>query len=257
VGALQLDCSTQESVENRVARALALIDELAPTHDLLVLPELWNTGAFDLDACREYAQDLDGPLPSALSAKAREHGIWLHGGSLCEKTSNGALHNTSVLFDPQGELAAYYRKIHVFTYGGEHQTMTPGSSLVMVETPLGLTGLATCYDLRFPEQFRAMTEAGAESFLVASGWPNVRIAHWDALITARAIENQAWIVACNEVGTQHGLKLGGHSTIVDPLGVVHARGGDSQECVSHVCDPESGHQWRADFPALADIVDFH
>lgn len=257
VGAIQLNCSTEESVEERVARALTLIDEAAPTHDLLVLPELWNTGAFDLDSSRLHAQPLDGPLPTALSDKARDHGIWLHGGSFCEVDSEGRLHNTSVLFDPSGELAAYYRKIHVFTYGGEHRTMTPGASLVMVETPLGLTGLATCYDLRFPEQFRAMAEAGTEAFLIASGWPSVRIAHWDALIPARAIENQAWFIACNEVGNQHGLQLGGHSLIVDPQGQVSARGGESEEVVSHSCDPAVGETWRAEFPALDDIVHFH
>lgn len=257
MGALQLDCSTNERVEDRVKRALALIDEVAAHHDVLVLPELWNVGAFDLEASRAHAQALDGPLPTALSDKAREHELWLHGGSFCEVTSDGHLHNTSVLFDPHGDLAAYYRKIHVFTYGGEHQTMTPGHSLVMVETPLGLTGLATCYDLRFPEQFRAMAEAGAESFLVASGWPSVRIPHWDALVVARAIENQAWVVACNEVGDQHGLSLGGHSTIVDPQGVVQARGGETEECISHSCDRELGRQWRSDFPALDDIVSFH
>ncbi len=257
VGAVQLDCSTTEGMQDRVARALGLIDELAGNHDILVLPELWNVGAFDLAASREHAQPIDGPLPTALSEKARQNGVWLHGGSFCEVAADGSLHNTSVLFDPNGDLAAYYRKIHVFTYGGEDQTMTAGNSLVMVETPLGLTGLATCYDLRFPEQFRAMTEAGAEAFLIASGWPTVRIAHWDALVTARAIENQAWVVACNEVGNQNGLQLGGHSVIVDPQGVVHARGGDTEECVSHACDREPGQQWRAEFPALNDIVSFH
>ena len=113
VAVLQIDCSTSESVPNRVERVLDLIDRRAVDCDFMVLPELWNVGAFDLEASREHAQPIDGPLPTALALKASKHGIWLHGGSFCERDVD-ALHNTSVLFNPLGELAAYYRKVHVF-----------------------------------------------------------------------------------------------------------------------------------------------
>lgn len=252
---LQVDCSTSESVAHRVERVLGLVEREAPGTEVMVLPELWNITAFDLASAAEHAQPLDGPLTTALSTLARKHTLWLHGGSFCEKDGD-LLHNTSVLFDPSGELVAYYRKIHVFTYAGEHETMTPGSDLVVVGTPLGPTGLATCYDLRFPEMFRAMTQGGAEAFLIASGWPSSRIAHWDALLPARAIENQAWVVACNQVGDQKGLVLGGHSAVIDPTGVTVARGGDGQQVLRADADPDVGRRWRADFPALDDIVEF-
>ena len=256
IGVLQLDCSTSESVAHRVERVLAEVDREAANADLLLLPELWNSAAFDLSAAREHAQPLDGPLPTALATLAKKHGTWIHGGSFCEIDSDGNLHNTSVVFNPAGELAASYRKVHVFTYAREQDTMTPGSELVMVETPLGLTGLATCYDLRFPEMFRAMTQRGAEAFLIPSGWPTARITQWDALLPARAIEDQAWVVACNQAGVQNGMELGGHSAVIDPMGRVLSQG-DSHAVVLRVdVDLNVGRTWRAEFPALNDIVEF-
>jgi predicted amidohydrolase len=252
---LQIDCSTSESVAHRVERVLSLIEREAPGTDLMVLPELWHITAFDLAAARAHAQPLDGPLVGALATLARTHAIWLHGGSFCERDGD-LLHNTSVLFDPSGQLVAFYRKIHVFTYAGEHETMAPGTELVVVETPLGLTGIATCYDLRFPEMFRAMTQAGAEAFLISSGWPTKRIGHWDALLPARAIENQAWVVASNQVGDQNGLALGGHSVVIDPLGTTVAHGGEGEQIIRASVDPDVGRTWRSEFPALRDIVEF-
>lgn len=252
---LQVDCSTSEGVAQRIERVLGLIEREAHGTDLMVLPELWNITAFDLASARDHAQALDGPLPTALATLARKHGIWLHGGSFCERAGD-LLHNTSVLFDPSGELVAFYRKIHVFTYAGEHETMAPGTELIMVDTPLGRTGMATCYDLRFPEMFRAMTQAGAEAFLITSGWPTKRIGHWDALLPARAIENQAWVVACNQVGDQNGLALGGHSVVIDPMGSTVAQGGAGAQVIRADIDPDAGPAWRSEFPALRDIVEF-
>lgn len=252
---LQIDCSTLEPLAHRVERVLGLIEREAHGTDLMVLPELWNITAFDLASARDHAQALDGPLPTALATLARKLGIWLHGGSFCERVGD-LLHNTSVLFDPSGELVAFYRKIHVFTYAGEHETMTPGTELVMIETPLGMTGIATCYDLRFPEMFRAMTQAGVGAFLIASGWPTKRIGHWDALLPARAIENQSWVVACNQVGDQNGLALGGHSAVIDPMGTALVQGGDGAQVIRADIDPDVASSWRLEFPALRDIVEF-
>ena len=254
VSALQIDSSTSESVPDRIERVLGLIDQQAGDCDFMVLPELWNAGAFELETNQEYAQPIDGALPTALAQKAREHGIWLHGGSFCEKNLD-ELHNTSVLFNPGGELAAYYRKVHVFTYAREQDTMTPGKDYVLVETPLGLTGLATCYDLRFPEMFRDMRIAGAQAFVISSGWPVPRIGQWDALLPARAVENQAWVIACNQVGAQSRHNLGGHSMIIDPLGNILARGGETETVVSAVIDIQIGEDWRSEFPAIDDLVD--
>jgi predicted amidohydrolase len=254
VALVQLDCSTAEPVTHRVTRALELVDQVAAEADLVILPELWHVGAFDVDAAREHAQAIDGPLVTALSALAAEHRVWLHGGSFCEMDTDGQHYNTSVLFAPDGELVASYRKVHLFGFdGGETVLMSGGEEIVVVDTPLGPTGLATCYDLRFPELFRALTDGGATAFLLTSGWPTPRIEHWDVLTRARAIENQAWFIACNEVGSQPGIDLGGHSVVVDPRGSVVAQAGSTAEVLFVDVDPEESGRWREEFPVLEDI----
>lgn len=256
VALIQLRCDSAEPIAERIDRAIAMVREAAPHADLVVLPELWSTCAFDLPAARDGAQPIDGSLTTSLSALAAELGIWIHGGSLAELVDEQTRHNTCTLFDPQGSLISTYRKIHLFGFAeGERTVMSGGEQLVVVDTPLGSTGLATCYDLRFPELFRALTDAGATAFLVSSGWPLSRIEHWDVLTRARAIEDQAWVIACNEVGTQgaEGIVLGGHSVVVDPRGVVIAQAGESEEILYAEIDADEPGRWRAAFPALADI----
>lgn len=254
VALIQLDCSTSEPVYERVPRAVGLIGEAAKGADLVMLPELWHVGAFDVEAAREHAQPLDGPLVGELQAMARQHGIWLHGGSFCERDGQGRHFNTSVLFAPDGSLAASYRKIHLFGFqGGETTLMTAGDELVVVDTPLGPTGLATCYDLRFPELFRALIAGGATSLLLTSGWPAPRINHWDVLLQARAIEDQMWVAACNQVGNQPGIELGGHSCVIDPRGAVVAKAGTRPEILRTTIDPTEPMRWRETFPVLDDI----
>ena len=254
VALIQLDCSTPESVHERVTRTLELIDRTAPDVDLLILPELWHVGAFDVEAARKHAQPIDGPLVTSLGALAAEHKVWLHGGSFCEVADDGQHYNTSVLFAPDGALLASYRKIHLFGFdGGETVLMSSGDELVVVDTPLGPTGLATCYDMRFPEMFRALTEGGATAILLTSGWPSPRIEHWDILTRARAIENQTWFIACNEVGVQGEFTLGGHSVVVDPKGAVVAQAGSKAEVLIVEVDPGAATAWREQFPVLFDI----
>ena len=253
VALIQLNCTSADPIYERVPHALKLIAKAATKAQFVVLPELWHVGAFDIEAAREHAQPINGPLVTDMAALAKQHGIWLHGGSFCE-VDDGSYYNTSVLFSPQGDLRATYRKIHLFGFeGGETTLMSSGEELVVVDTPLGATGLATCYDLRFPELFRALTEGGATTFVVTSGWPTPRIEHWDVLTQARAIENQAWVIACNEVGAQPGIELGGHSCVIDPKGAVVARGGGNEEIIYVEVDPELPEKWRESFPALKDI----
>lgn len=254
VALVQLDVSSSEPVPERVTRAFHLIRSAAEGADIVILPELWAVGAFEIDQLASHAQPIDGPLMTDLAALAGELGVWLHAGSFAERASDGELFNTSVLIDPNGTVAATYRKIHLFGFdGGETTVLSGGDELVVVDTPLGPTGLATCYDLRFPELFRALTEGGATAVLLTSGWPRPRISHWDVLTRARAIENQVWLVACNEVGQQGSVTLGGHSIVVDPTGDVVAEAGESAEILRAQVDPHKSQQWRAAFPVLADI----
>lgn len=254
VALIQLDCSSAEPVYERVPRALHLVREAAKTAELVVLPELWHVGAFDVDAAREHAQPINGALVTDLAALAGSLGIWLHGGSIAEIDADGRHYNTSLLFAPDGVLVASYRKIHLFGFqGGETVLMSAGDELVVVDTPIGPTGLATCYDLRFPELYRALTAGGATAMLICSGWPKARIGHWDVLTQARAIENQAWVLACNQVGQQPGIVLGGHSRVVSPQGEIVAQAQDREQILHAAIDPGLADQWRADFPVLQDI----
>jgi len=254
IALIQLDCSSAEPVHQRIPRAFHLVREAAKDAQLVVLPELWHVGAFDVDAARQHAQPIDGPLVTDLAALAGSLGIWLHGGSFAEVDVDGQHYNTSLMFAPDGALVASYRKIHLFGFqGGETVLMSAGDELVVVDTPIGPTGLATCYDLRFPELFRALTAGGATALLISSGWPRTRIGHWHVLTAARAIEDQAWVLACNEVGEQPGVVLGGHSRVISPLGEVIAQAGEQEQVLHASIDPDLASTWRSDFPVLQDI----
>ena len=255
VALLQLRCDGSEPVAERVGRALAWTREVAADADLVVLPELWHVGAFDIEAARKHAEPLDGPLVSALAEVARSTRTWIHGGSFAEVTPEGSYFNTAVLFTPDGTVAATYRKMHLFGFtGGETTLMSGGSDLVTVETPLGDTALTTCYDLRFPEMYRALVSRGATSTLITSGWPSRRISHWSTLARARAIENQMLVAACNQVGTHADTVLGGHSVIVNALGDVLAEGGADEQVVVADVDLAVTPRWREQFPVLGDRV---
>jgi len=254
IAVVQVDCSTNEPVYSRVPRVIGMVAEAARGSDMVVLPELWHVGAFDIAAAREHAQPIDGPLVVEMCAVAREHGIWLHGGSFCERSPDGQHFNTSVLITPDGAIAATYRKIHLFGFAeGERTLMSAGDEIVVVDTPLGRTGLATCYDLRFPEFFRRLMQQGATAILLTTGWPAGRIEHWDVLTRARAIENQAWVIGCNQVGAQPGIELGGHSCIVDPRGSVLDRADQRERILRSTVDPQAPTAWREAFPVLDDI----
>ena len=230
----------------------------------VVLPELWRTGPFELEATLGAAEYIDGPMVSALSTLAAELGIWLHGGSFLERARRGRegpadstqIYNTSLLFDPAGDLVASYRKRHLFGFdSGEAALIDAGDEVVVVDTPIGPTGLATCYDLRFPEHFRALMEAGAEAIIVSSGWPEVRISHWQVLCRARAIENQVNLLACNAAGVSGAVPLGGRSNVLDPWGDVLAEAGPQPTTLVAHIDPASPGRTRGEFPVLRDRRD--
>jgi predicted amidohydrolase len=253
VALLQLAVTDAEPVDARVERALAMVRDVADRADVVVLPELWHVGAFAVDLARGHAQPIDGPLVTAMSEVAAQAGLWLHGGSFAERASDGRTFNTSVLFGPDGRLLASYRKIHLFGFdGGETLLMSSGTELVTAATVLGTAGLATCYDLRFPEMFRGLVDRGAESFLIPSGWPQRRVAHWTLLNRARAVEQQAFVLGCNGSDTHAGVPMGGRSLVVDPQGEVLAEAGEDEEILFAEVDPARVTAWREAFPVLAD-----
>ncbi|MFG2573481.1 carbon-nitrogen family hydrolase [Streptomyces sp. NPDC048481] len=259
---IQIAVEEGESVESRRSRAAALVREQAGA-DLVVLPELWTTGAFAYERFADEAETLDGPTAEAMAKAASEAGVWLHAGSIPERAPSAgsraedgdALYNTSLVFSPSGELAASYRKIHRFGFDkGEAVLMAAGEDLVTVPLPETTLGVATCYDLRFPELFRALVDAGAETLVVSAGWPERRRGHWTLLARARAVENQAFVLACGTAGTHAGVPQAGHSIVVDPWGEVLAEAGAGEEVLTVDFDPARTAATREQFPALKDRV---
>ncbi len=220
--------------------------------DLIILPELWNIGFMSFDRYLPEAEGPDGPTLTRLREVARELKIHLHTGSFVEE-DGGRYYNSSYLLSPGGEILANYRKIHLFGYNSrETQLLSRGDGVVVAETELGKLGLATCYDLRFPELFRRMVEKGAEVFLVCSAWPYPRLEHWIMLNRVRALENQCFLVSSNSVGPNLGSQFVGHSMLVDPWGVILASGGDEEVILRTELDLSRVKSARERFPALAD-----
>ncbi|MCL3993018.1 MULTISPECIES: carbon-nitrogen family hydrolase [Streptomyces] len=251
---IQAAVDEREPVGSRRQRLAALVREQSGS-DLVVLPELWTTGAFAYEEFGREAEPLEGPTYEAMAKAASDAGVWLHAGSIPERDPEGPLYNTSLVFSPSGELAAAYRKIHRFGFDkGEAVLMGAGRDLVTVRLPDTTLGVATCYDLRFPELFRALVDAGAETLVIPAGWPERRRAHWTLLARARAVENQAFVLACGTAGTHAGVPQAGHSIVVDPWGEVLAEAGSGEEVLTVDIDPAKPAATREQFPALKDRV---
>ena len=250
---IQLRCTTD--VEANLQAAETLIRRAAAHGaNLIATPE--NTAFLGPQFHKiEQAEAIDGPIAQKLGALAEELSIHLLVGSLAERrmTESGSIdqtkcHNTSLLFGPDGKTIATYRKMHLFDVevpGGlsirESDTIAPGDAVVVAETSLGKIGMSICYDLRFPELYRAMVDQGADIICIPSAFTlTTGKDHWHALLRARAIETQCWIMAPAQWGThdQEGKRKSyGHSLIVDPWGtVVCDKGHGEGFCISEI-DP--------------------
>ena len=252
IASIQLEVPADEPKEARVERVAGIVEEQRAA-DLIVLPEIWNVGYFNFASYDDEAEELGGPTIERMRREARAADAWLLAGSVVERTGD-KLHNTSVLIDRGGEIAATYRKVHLFGYGSEERRLlTRGESATVVDTELGRLGLATCYDLRFPELFRLMVSQEVEAFLITSAWPYPRVEAWTTLNRARAIENQAWVISANCAGGTP--PCCGRNMVVDPWGTVVASGGDRAGVVTaDIALSAAATAARGDFPALRDRV---
>jgi predicted amidohydrolase len=224
--------------------------------DIIILPELWNIGFMNFDRYKAEAEPGNGLTVTRLRETAKEVKAHVHTGSFVEEEA-GQYYNSSYLISPGGEILANYRKLHLFGYNSkERQILTPGNRFVVIKTEMGTLGLATCYDLRFPELFRRMAEREAELFLVCSAWPYPRLEHWIMLNRVRALENQCFLVSANSVGFNAGAQFVGHSMMVDPWGVILASGGDEEVILRGEIDLNEVRSARERFPALADRLDW-
>lgn len=222
IAALQLDIAWESPATNYARVGPWVRAAAAAGARLLVLPEMYACGfTMKTDAV---AEPEDGPSTAFLVDQARAHGLWI-GGSVpalppAGQGEPGRPFNTFVLAGPEGQLHRY-RKIHPFSFGGEDEHFRAGNGFVQVEIDGVRIALFVCYDLRFADEFWQLATT-TDVYLVPANWPEPRRTHWIALLQARAIENQAYVVGCNRVGTGGGLVYSGDSRIVDPLGEVLA-----------------------------------
>lgn len=252
IALIQVASPQEEPEPDRVARVGALLDSIDEV-DLIVLPELWACGYFAFDHYRDSAQQLNGPLTQQVAGWARRLRTPVQMGSLVEQGDDGRLFNTALLLDADGEIALEYRKMHVFGYQSlEAQLLTAGDQADVQPTQFARVGMTTCYDLRFPELYRVLTEKGAEFLLVPAAWPAARLEHWRLLTRARALENQAFLIACNAAGRQGEVDLAGHSCVIDPWGRVVAEAGGGEEVLYADIDPGMVGKIRSEFTALDD-----
>ncbi|WP_121742877.1 nitrilase-related carbon-nitrogen hydrolase [Natronorubrum halophilum] len=252
-------------IDANVERALEAITRAASRGaDLVALPELFNVGYFAFDSYERHAEPFEGETFSRIRAAAAEHDIAVLAGSIVEDLAatdsvatpaEAGLANTAALFDATGELQLVYRKHHLFGYqSAEAELLVPGER-VETTTVGGVTvGATTCYDLRFPELYRELIDAGAELVLVPSAWPYPRIEHWQTLSRARAIENQCFVATINGSGRFESADatLLGRSTVYDPWGTTLASSGDEPSLVLAEIDLGSLERVREEFPALRD-----
>jgi predicted amidohydrolase len=251
------DKATNLATADRLVRAAA-----RDGASLVVLPEKWSVYGSPEDQ-RTGAEPLDGPALSWARAIARELEIDLVAGSIAERAADGVQRgfNTSVHIGPDGGDRAIYRKLHMFdvSVGGrdyrESDGEAAGDEIVLSTLADGLQlGLTICYDLRFPELYRRLAVDGARVLAVPAAFtePTTRD-HWEILLRARAIENQAFVVAANQVGRHApGLKTGGRSMIVDPWGIVLAQAADVECHIVAELDLDRQDRIRADLPSLAN-----
>jgi predicted amidohydrolase len=260
VACVQLNASADKA-EN-VERMETLVARAAATGaDVVVLPEKWN-GIGPPDVLREIAEPLEnGETFAAMGAWARGHGITLVGGSIAERREGREkLSNTCAVFDPEGEVAAVYRKIHMFDVevGGqvyrESEAEEPGEGPVGCEVEGWNVGLTLCYDLRFPELYRILALEGAELVTVPAAFTLFTGKdHWELLLRARAVENQCYVAAANQWGVHPDRRAAyGRSSIVDPWGVVLAQAADEDTVVSAELDRAHLERIRASLPSLAN-----
>jgi omega-amidase len=252
IALLQMDVAIGEPERNFAKLEMLLEDAVkeASKPDVIVIPEMWNTG-YALDRIHELA-DLDGERTHALlSAFASEHRVNVIGGSIAEKKGD-QIFNTIYVYNREGVRIANYSKIHLFRLMEEDKYLQEGSHIGRFELDGIPCGMMICYDIRFPELARKLALDGAQILFVPAEWPNPRLHHWRTLLMARAIENQMFVMSCNRVGISGTTEFFGHSMAIDPWGEVVAEGDESEQIICAQIDLELVGQVRSRIAVFED-----
>lgn len=251
VSIAQIDIAYGNVSKNYERTANSLQKALDDHPDVIVLPEMWNTG-YALDQLDELADENGERAKNFLSAFAKKHDVNIVGGS-CAVKHQGQFWNTAYDFDRKGQLINEYDKVHLFGLIQEDRFIAPGNSESSFEIDGIKSSCVICYDIRFPEWERKLMSSGEKILFVSAQWPDVRIKQWEILLRARAIENQAFVVAANRVGDAPNDHFNGHSLIIDPFGEIIANGCSGQEeIVSAILDLSLVDKARGNIPVFKD-----
>ena len=261
VAAVQM-VSTPRVADNLATAAALIAEAAAQGASLVALPEYFPImGMNDAEKVAVREDDGSGPIQSFLAATARQHGIWLVGGSIPLRAGSAdKMLNTTLVFDPSGTRVARYDKIHLFGFQkgneryDESATIEAGRQPVAFAAPFGRVGLSICYDLRFPELYRSL--GTCDLLLVPAAFTETTgRAHWEILLRARAIENQCYVLAIAQGGRhENGRETHGNSMLIDPWGEVVARRDKGEGLVLGEVDPARIAEVRASLPALRHRV---
>lgn len=265
VAAIQMN-SGAEVAENLQLAGKLIGDAVSDGCTMVVLPE--NFALMPVrgrDKAKAAEEPGDGPIQGFLSDLSQRHGIWIIAGSMpltSPEIAAERVYGACPVYDARGAAQAIYRKIHLFDVDlsesqesyRESRSMYPGDAVVTVDTPCGRVGLTICYDLRFPELYRQLVDAGATVFTVPAAFTaTTGEAHWHTLLRARAIENLAYVIAPGQYGAHaDGRSTYGHSLIIDPWGRILAEAADGNCFVAADIDPGLPAELRGEFPALAN-----
>ena len=251
ISCIQMDMKLSAPDEN-FSRAASLIESAcADGCDVCVLPETWNTGFFPKENLSQLS-DRDGELTKVrIGALAKQHQVNIVAGSV-SNVRNGKVFNTAMVFDRSGACVASYDKTHLFSPMGENDYYTPGDHLCTFSLDGIHCGLVICYDIRFPELARSLALQGIDVLFVVSQWPKARIPHLRSLTTARAVENQMFVVCCNSCGTAGETTYGGNSAVIDPLGETLTLAGETEVIVSASLDMQTLGKIRRSIPVFRD-----
>lgn len=251
---VQMDIAWEDPTEN-FRRVHQLVDPitLCPG-DLILLPEMFATG-FSLR--NEQTTPAAESILRFVTDLAKSTKSFVQGGRAVAIPDDSLAENRAPVVCPSGQLLSEYAKIHPFGFGREAEAIRGGSEVTtwdwQHDADSLCVGVGICYDLRFPELFRRLVAKGAQAFTLGANWPDARQSHWRALAIARAIENQAFMLAVNRCGSDPHLSYAGGTIAVGPQGEILGELGDQPGVLSVDLDPESVTQWRAKFPALRDI----
>ncbi len=258
--AAAIQMNSRDNKDKNIQSAERVIDLAANKGaKLAVLPEMFNfLGPGERRP--EEAEEIPGPTIRLMTQKAAQHRIYIIAGSILEKSEvPDKVYNTSVLINPEGEVVARYRKMHLFDVVVEGQppyeesaSILPGDELVTARTEYAMIGLTICYDMRFPELYRALSSRGAQIISISAAFTlHTGMSHWEVLLRARAIENQCYVIAAAQVGHHPpNRECYGNSMIVDPWGVVLARAPHGDGVVCAEIDLEYLEKVRKNFPSL-------